>query len=229
VLESLAGQRVDGVIAACARTGDADRILEFDKNVAPVVLAVRRLPGSGLTTICADDVAGGRLAGGYLVALGHTRLVQFAGPADVQPFVDRGVGFVEAAMELGADVVDLSDRAEHPTYEEGVRMMHRLIAMSSTLPTALFAHNDPMAIGAIDALRSIGMRCPKHLSVVGYNDDPYINKFSPALSTVRTSSSEIGALAADALLRRLMGDDQLDDTFLTPTLVPRDSSRRASS
>ncbi|HTW98087.1 MAG TPA: LacI family DNA-binding transcriptional regulator, partial [Acidimicrobiales bacterium] len=111
VLDRMASHRVDGVIVGCARLGDEQRLRQFDAEVAPVVLAVRRLPGSGLPAFTADDLAGGGLAGGYLIGLGHTRLSQFEGPADVQPFLDRGSGFrAAAARHAQVEVIELPER-----------------------------------------------------------------------------------------------------------------------
>ncbi len=230
VLDGMASHRVDGVIVGCARLGDEQRLLEFDQQLAPVVLAVRRLPGSGLPAFSADDLAGGRLAAGYLLGLGHRRIAQFEGPSDVQPFLDRGSGFRHAAAQHSdVEVLELSERAEHPTYDEGRRLMHLLIAAAPPRPTGLFAHNDTMALGAISALRAAGLRCPGDMSVVGFNDIPLAFDFSPPLTTIRTESEAIGRLAAEALLARLTGGGEVGDACLAPALVPRRSTRRVAA
>ncbi|HTW97784.1 MAG TPA: LacI family DNA-binding transcriptional regulator, partial [Acidimicrobiales bacterium] len=118
--------------------------------------------------------------------------------------------------------------AEHPTYEEGARLMHLLIADGLPLPTGLFAHNDTMALGAIAALRAAGLRCPGDMSVIGFNDIPLAFNFAPALTTIRTESDAIGRAAAEALVARLVGAAAGEDLCLAPTLVPRRSTRKES-
>lgn len=226
ILDTLSGQRVDGVIVACVWRGDEALLLPFAQRAAPVVLAIRRLPGSGFPAVCADDIEGGRLAGGYLLRLGHACVAQLQGPQDVQPFADRGQGFRDAVEHAGVVVVDTNDHAVHPTYEEGVRLMSHLIATASQLPTGVFAQNDSLALGAIDALRSCGLDCPEDVSVIGFNDNPYSHRMSPALSTIRISSYEIGALASKELCRWMGGTEGSgSEVFLAPNLVPRASTR----
>jgi len=226
-LDSLAALRVDGVIAGCARIGDEDRLEEFDREVSPVVLAIRRLPGSRLSCVSADDVAGGELAARYLVGLGHLRLAQLEGPADVQPFLDRSEGFSRAlSAQRRCELLEVGERAAHPSYDEGVRLAHALIGRGEPMPTAIFAHNDTMALGAIDALHSSGLRCPQDVSVLGFNDSPLAERCTPALTTIRTPSGEIGRRAAAAVLARIRGEE-VGDQLTTPALVPRRSTARA--
>jgi LacI family transcriptional regulator len=229
ILDALAGQRVDGVIVACARRGDENVLLQFAQRIAPVVLAIRRLPGSGLPAVCADDLEGGRLAGGYLLRLRHRRLAQLQGPQDIQPFADRGLGFNRAVEDAGVVVVNTNDYAVHPTYEEGARLMNHLIATAAELPTGVFAQNDSLALGAIDALRSCGLECPNDVSIIGFNDNPYTHRMSPPLSTVRISSYEIGALASKELCHWMEGAEGLgSEVFLPPSLVARGSTKRVN-
>jgi LacI family transcriptional regulator len=81
--------------------------------------------------------------------------------------------------------------------------MERLLSRKGHRPSAVFAHNDWMAIGAIDVLRAHGLACPSDVSVIGYNDAPLSDHLSPPLSSIRYAAREIGRAAAEVALTRI--------------------------
>jgi LacI family transcriptional regulator, galactose operon repressor len=195
-IENLLTRRVDGLILTTARLGDAP-IIESVASETPIVLAIRTLPGSALPSVTSDDVAGGYLAARHLAELGHSSLTELAGPSDIQPFLDRSVGFAQAASAFNVDVVSVLERALQPTPSEGRRLMQALLDKARPLPTAVFAHSDALAIGAIAALREAGLECPDDVSIIGYNDAPLSDHLDPPLSTIRFPGDQIGRFAAD--------------------------------
>lgn len=227
VLEHLASRRVDALITSSARLGDVETLTAFAKREAPVVLVVRDLPDAGLPCVHADDRRGGELVAGYLAELGHRILVQLRGPQDMLPFIERGDGFDARAAELGLEVVDLDESASAPTYEEGQRLVVHLLAGRTPKPTAIFAHNDPMAIGALDVLVRSGLRCPEDVSIVGFNDNDFADHVEPPLSTIRIHAYEMGRRAGDLAIR-LVDDGQtsVPNVVIPPLLIPRASTRR---
>jgi len=198
----LLGRQVDGLVVMAVRSGDLDQVLGWASRV-PVVLAVRGLPGSGVPAVTHDDLGGARLAAAHLAQLGHRRVVQLPGPPDMQPFKDRDDGFAEAAAELGLEAWAVPP-ASRPVFEEGRRLMSvALRDLDGT--TAVFAHNDAMAMGAIRALRDAGLRCPDDVSVIGYNDVPMADYLDPPLTTIRLDGSDIGHQAGEAVLAAIRG------------------------
>jgi len=195
-IENLLSRRVDGFIVTTARLGDTP-VIEAVARDAPVVLAVRSLPGSALPSVTSDDVAGAYMAARHLAELGHELFAELPGPSNVQPFADRTVGFAQAANALGVGLVPVVERAIHPTPSEGGRLMEALLAQPGPRPTAVFAHSDAMAIGAIAAARNAGLRCPKDVSIIGYNDAPLVDHLDPPLTTIRFPGDQIGRFAAD--------------------------------
>lgn len=227
VLEHLASRRVDALITTSARLGDVEMLTAFAKREAPVVLAVRNLPGSGLPCVHADDRRGGELVAGYLVELGHRVLGQLRGPQDMEPFIERGDGFAATAVALGAELVEIDESASAPTYEEGQRLMVHLLAGRTPKPSAVFAHNDPMAIGALDVLVRSGLGCPGDVSLMGFNDNDFADHVDPPLSTIRIDAYEIGRRAGEFAIRLLGDADRLSsDVIVPPFLIPRSSTRR---
>ena len=198
----LLARQVDGLVVVAVRSGDLDRVLTWAARV-PVVLAVRGLPGSGVAAVTHDDLGGARLAAEHLAELGHRRVVQLPGPLDVQPFRDRYDGFAEAAAELGLEALAVPP-ASRPTFDEGRRLMG--VALEGRdRATAVFAHNDAMAMGAVRALRHAGLGCPGDVSVVGYNDVPMADCLDPPLTTIRLDGHEVGRQAGEAVLAAIRG------------------------
>lgn len=224
VLEHLVSRRVDAVITTAARTND-ERILRKIARQVPVVLAVRSLPGSNLNSVTHDDERGGGLAASHLAELGFARVAQLRGPADISSFVGRASGFVDMAKSHGIEVVETGECAAHPTLAEGRRLMELVLGSGDSLPPAVFAHNDLMAIGALQALSSAGLRCPDHVRVIGYNNTPMTEFTDPPLSTIRLPGYELGRLAAD--VAEMVTEDpyrQPVELSLPPTLVAREST-----
>jgi LacI family transcriptional regulator len=198
----LLARQVDGLVLMAARWDDLDRIIGWMSWV-PVVLAVRGLSGSGVVQVTHDDLGGGALAARHLAELGHRRVVQLPGPQDMQPFMDRHDSFAEAAAGLGLEVWAVSP-ASRPVFEEGQRLMTEALA-DGRRPTAVFAHNDAMAMGAVRALRGAGLDCPRDVSVVGYNDVPMADCFDPPLTTIRLDGDEVGRQSAEVVLAAIRG------------------------
>jgi LacI family transcriptional regulator, galactose operon repressor len=220
-LENLLSRRVDAIILTGARLGDESLLEKIAVEGVPVVLAIRALPGSVLPAVTADDFGGGQIAASYLGELGHEFVAELRGPADVQPFVDRTAGFARAAADLGLRVTG-AERAVHPTVTEGRRLMDRLLAREKPLPTAIFAQNDSMAIGALDAVKAAGLTCPSDISILGFNDVPLVDHFDPPLSTIRFPSTEIGRFAAELAVTLITDPTaEVESVTLPPTLVPR--------
>ena len=198
----LLARQVDALVMLAVRSGDRDRVAGWASRV-PVVLAVRGLPGSGVPAVTHDDLGGARLAATHLAELGHRRVVQLPGPQDMQPFKDRYDGFAEAADELGLEA-RAAPPASRPVFDEGRRLMGQALEGQGRA-TAVFAHNDAMAMGAVRALRDAGLSCPGDVSVVGYNDVPMADCFDPPLTTIRLNGYEVGRQAGEAVLAAIRG------------------------
>jgi LacI family transcriptional regulator len=198
----LLARQVDGLVVLAVRSGDLDRVVGWASRV-PVVLAVRSLPGSRVPAVTHDDLGGARLAAAHLAELGHRRVVQLPGPPDMQPFKDRDDGFTEAAASLGLEAWAVPP-ASRPDVMEGRRLMAAALERLGRT-TAVFAHNDAMAMGAVRALRDAGLGCPGDVSVIGYNDVPMADCLDPPLTTIRLHGGEIGHQAGEVVLAAIRG------------------------
>ena len=225
ICNHLVTRRVDALIVTAARDGN-HAILEKTAQQLPIVLAVRGPDDSELPAVLHDDAEGGRLALEHLADLGHRSVAQLHGPPDMSSFRRRAIGFRTAAGAVGIEVVDVDDAVRLPTVGEGWRSMTRLLTeRRDDRPTAVFAHNDTMALGAIAAMREAGLRCPEDIAVIGYNDSPLTAYTAPPLTTIRLPAYELGRLAAGLAVSLFEGHgEEGGPAPLLPKLVVRGST-----
>jgi len=222
ILDHMLSRRVDGMVVAAARSGDR-AILESAARITPVVLAGRPLEGSSLPSVVHDDHRGGRMVAEYLHDLGHRAVAQLRGPQDVGNFPRRAAGFTEFCIRAGMEEIPVPGWAAHPNAAEGERLMLAALQRRQ-LPTAVFAHNDLMALGARSAIQAHGLGVPDDISLVGYNDLPMVGRLTPPLTTIRYPSLEVGRAAGDLIMQLLGGAESRGHT-LGPELIERASTR----
>ena len=223
-LEAMRARQVDGFITATARL-DRDFIAETEGVAEPIVLVNRRLEDSSLPAVTVDDREGVRLAVEHVAALGHRRIAHLGGPQALSTGHQRYLGFVEAMAGAGLEVDERAIRFSNAfTEPEGARVCRELLDAAPDV-TAIVAGNDLLALGCYDVLAERGLRCPDDLSVVGFNDMPFADRFDPPLTTVRIPHREIGTAAADLLLERLAdGAGAPRQVLLAATFVARRST-----
>lgn len=199
--DALRARQVDGLLIGSAQRND-EAIRAADEAGMPMVLINRRDDQARLPVVMGDDANGVEQAVRHLLELGHRRIGHLAGPSRLSTGVVRTRAFRQWIFELGGDLSDnLTIECETYSVEEGARAGRKLLDSAS--PTAVIAGNDQLAVGLLDVMRERGLRCPEDVSIVGYNDMPYMDKLSPPLTTVRVPHADIGAEAARILLRRL--------------------------
>lgn len=203
LLDHFSRRRVDALITSAVRLDGAEILDRKLGGELPVVLAGRGLPDTDHNTVRHDDVAGGTLAAEHLASLGHLRVAQLTGPADIDVFLRRAQAFSEVAAAAGMEEIQPSAPGSvTPTFVEGRRLMSALLDAPDR-PTGVFAPSDVIAIGALDAISERGLRCPEDISVVGYNDLPLSRFVAPSLTTVEMPAEEIGAEAARMALQSI--------------------------
>ncbi len=171
-----------------------------------------------------DNAAGARLVADHLVSLGCKQVVHIAGAAGNIDAQERTEAFRAAMRKRGATVdVVQGDFSE----ESGEAAVEALLSSSKTID-AIFAGNDMMAIGALQALRHAGLRVPEDVAVVGFDDVPLARHVG--LTTVRVRIAELGERALDRLLSILAGEEDSGGQELhMPELVVRSTTARSVS
>lgn len=200
--DALRARQVDGYITASARR-DHPLLQALAANGWPLVLVNRATDDNALPSVVPDDRDGMRQALQHVVQLGHRQIAHLAGPFALSTGVHRYEGFVQGMESHGLEVdPGLVLMGTRYAEEEGARLCRELLASGRAF-TAVLAGNDLMALGCIDALREAGIDCPREVSVVGFNDMDWSDRFSPPLTTVRVPHQRLGTEAAGLLLERL--------------------------
>ena len=222
--DAMRARQVDGVIAATARLDPDD---DLSEDGLPVVYVLRRHVTGAVPAATADDRRGCELAVEHLAGLGHRRIAHLGGPIGTSTGRERHEGFVAAMERAGLQVeAELVRFGAAFTEPEGRRLCDELLA-SGAEATAIVAGNDLMALGCYDGLAARGMRCPVDVSVVGFNDMPFSERFNPPLTTIGVPQYEMGAAAAELLLDRMHDPGaRAREVTLPPQLVVRGSTAR---
>jgi LacI family transcriptional regulator len=189
----------------------------------------RTAHGYPFSSVSVDNEQGARAAVAHLASLGHTRIGHIAGPQEVSTGIARLRGFTDGArassLEVGQDQIVY---AAAYSVEEGVRCCAELLSRGGDL-TAIMAANDMLAVGCYTALEDLGLVCPEDISVMGFNDMPFIDRLRPPLSTIRFPHYQLGTEAAKLLMERIDGDaGPLKILYLAPELVARGSTAASS-
>jgi LacI family transcriptional regulator len=224
IFDQMRARHVDGFVLATATL--QNRILEeAAKADLPVVLMNRTARGYPFSSVSADNRAGARAAVSHIASLGHTRVGHVAGPQGISTSVARLHGFQEGMRDTGLEAhEDQVVRATAYSVEEGNRSCAELLGRRGDL-TAIVAANDLLAIGCYEALDQLGLRCPEDISVIGFNDMPFVDRLRPPLSTIRFAHHQMGIEAATLLLERIDAEGApVKILYLAPELVVRGST-----
>jgi LacI family transcriptional regulator len=220
VFEQMRARHVDGYAFATARLHSA-LLDEAAKDGLNVVLMNRISDDDTFPSVSVDNHRGARLAIEHLVNLGHRRIAYLAGPQSLSTGLNRYRGFL-AAMQQAGLTPDRVAFAEAFSIEEGQRCGRDLLAQQ---PTAIAAGNDMLAVGCYESLSEAGLSCPADVSVVGFNDMPFIDRLRPPMTTVAFPHYQLGTEAAGLLLDRLAGlASSAKSVLLSAELVVRSST-----
>ncbi|AJY73347.1 LacI family DNA-binding transcriptional regulator [Paenibacillus beijingensis] len=213
--------RVDGLILL-SPLEEGRLVSELKKRNIPYVIIDNQLPENTASSIAVDNYRGGYEAASHLLSLGHRNIAHLCGPELFLSTRERRSGFLDALKEAGMEpfAVEQGDYDIEFGYETARKWL-----ADGTLPTAVFAGDDYIAIGFMNALMEAGVRVPEQLSVVGYDDQDIASRLRPFLTTVRQPSERIGLAAADMLLRKIDGKTKRSAGLkLKPELIIRQST-----
>jgi LacI family transcriptional regulator len=225
VFDQMRARHVDGFVNATA-TLNSPILAEAAAAELPLVLMNRTAQDYPFSSVSVDNEQGVRAAVAHLVALGHTRIGHIAGPQDISTGAARLRGYQEAMRSHGLAVND--DEIVYATaytVEDGLRCGRELLEAADDL-TAVVAANDMLAVGCYGALDELGLRCPEDMSVIGFNDMPFVDRLHPPLSTVRFPHYQLGTEAARLLIERIESGEgnPVKILFLAPELITRGST-----
>ncbi|MFF2493839.1 LacI family DNA-binding transcriptional regulator [Agromyces sp. NPDC058064] len=206
-------QRVHGVLIS-PLADDLPRLQRLRERGTPVVLVDRQAHDRSFSSVAVDDIAGGRLAAEHLLGIGRRRIAFVGGPASIRQVADRLEGARRAVAEVpGASLEVIA--TESLTVLQGRAAGESIRARPATeRPDAVFAANDLLAMGVLQALVMRGdARVPGDIALIGYDDIDFAAAAVVPLSSIRQPAALIGHTAVDLLLR------EADDAGFSPEQV----------
>ena len=220
-VNSFISHQVDGIIILNAWLHNYnDPILSLSD--LPFVF-VNRLFGSCICNcVGPGDRIGAQLATQHLVDLGHRRIGYINGIQDWFEAQNRLTGFLDILEQHDLPVDEALIQQGDWGVDSGYQATQKLLALKDK-PTAIFAANDIMALGAIYAIQESGLEIPRDIAIVGYDDRDFAAWIRPSLTTIRMPSYEMGQAAARLLLEQFLGEQLEDATQIPGKLIIRHS------
>ncbi len=203
-IETLANQRVEGLILAPLRGEDVDfsYLSDLTRDRFPLV-TLGNVSNYPTSVVEAKNKEGSFEAVRYLIHAGHQRIGYFSGPSHSSHAEDRAEGYRQAFLEShlpyrSDDVVQAGSSIENG-YEAG----KRLFGQQQDHPTAVFCYNDLVAMGLINALTDLEFSVPDDVSVIGFDNIQYAAHFKVPLTTVHVPTYEMGKTAAEMIIGQI--------------------------
>ena len=205
---------LDGVIM-CASRLSRSRLLNFyQKTQLPMVLVNRYIKNSNICSILIDYEKAMIHATSHLIALRHQRIGFLAGPASSESSRIRMNGIKIAMQQEGLELHEEYCPRCFPTIEGGFQAMASLLSLKPDRPTAVLAYNDLIAIGAMRAIRSRGLRIPEDISLIGIDNIEMASHANPPLTTISPPKKQMGALAMRTIYRMNTGDYEDSEGYI---------------
>lgn len=224
-LENLQSEQLAGLILVPAPNTDLAFLLSIQSKGIPIVLFDRKIEGFQGDHIASDNFQGAFMAVEHLIDNGYKRIATIAGSQNVSSGIERLNGYREAltskGLELDQELIKFGNFDEHESYKATKALLSQ-----ATKPDAVFVANDSMTIGALHALKDLGINIPNQLAVVGFDEQPLANLLHPTLTTIEQEATALGHEALRIFLDRIQNPDRPNRTVLMPTkLNIRESSR----
>jgi LacI family transcriptional regulator len=223
----LTERHVDGVLFAReGGSNEQEHIFRIASEGKPVVIVGYHAMEFGVNSVDINNLGGGRQAADCFVEHGHQVMGCITGPFSSQAALDRLEGFRQGLEEAGLGLSRhqiVEGAFGRASYGAGYNAMKKLLEQAPNL-TGVFAHNDRMAVGAISAIREVGLKIPQDISIIGYDDTPEAEFSSPPLTTIRQPEVELGARAVQVLLRKIEDPtSELEQILMDTELIIRSS------
>jgi LacI family transcriptional regulator len=227
VVSVLRTHRMDGVLVVVApQSGVAVHLRNTLRAGTPVVCLDRVPAGLAIDSVVVDNLKGALMCTRHLVAMGHRRIGFLGGSPGLQTARDRLLGWRTALAESGIEPDPGLLREGDFRLDSGYRLAKDL-CLSRQAPTALFAANGMMGLGALKALQELGLRCPEDVALAVFDDVPSADVFRPHLTVVSQPAYQIGRRGAELLIQRLCGQIRSRKPVaivLEPELIVREST-----
>ena len=232
-LKALEATLVDGFIVSVSKeTQNVDYFKHLIDNNFPIVFFNRVCMGIEVSSVVVDDYKWAFLAVEHLIKQGCKRIVHLAGQDNLMVAVQRKQGYIDALKKANLPVDEELIIPSGVTMERGIMSAYKILEMKEA-PDAIFAINDPAAIGAMKILQKHGVRIPEDIAVVGFTESQLAMIIEPNLTSVEQPTFEMGRTAAELLLEQMKNIQ--DEKYASRTVIleaklnERESSERLQS
>ena len=219
----LRGESADGVLLPPSMQQQGALDVELDDFSMPIVCFDRRMPGDPVDTVVVNNRRGAREMTQHLIENEHHRIGLICGPESLTTSTERADGYREALQAAHLPVDEALIFMDAPRREAGYERTRQLLNRSPA-PSAIFAANNQLALGAFEYVHEHNLSVPDEVAIVAFDDAPWAKLLTPPLTTVRQPAYEMGRRAAKLLFDRI--DDPTGSPVLVtlpPTLVVRQS------
>jgi LacI family transcriptional regulator len=223
-LSVMMAERVGGLIISPAPVSDYQELDRLRQQNIPIILLDRCADGFEFDTVRVDNVQGSFMAVSHLLEQGYTRIALIGGTADLTTARERHEGY-QKALEAAGIPLDKT-LVKHGDYkkESGYRLARDLMSLREP-PQAIFAANNLMTLGTLQALQEMQVRIPQDVALVGFDDMPWSGQLCPPLTAVAQPTYDLGREAGRLLLRRMHDHDAANQSIVLQTrLIVRESS-----
>lgn len=200
-IQLLKSKQVDGIILSLS-VSNSEELDQLEKNNFPVVQIDRKISGSNSPSVTIDNILSAYNATEYLLQLGHTRLAHITGNLGTKTGQDRLQGFQSALQAYGLDGNPIYIREGNYSKDSGYLEMKALLELKQR-PTAIFAANDLMALGAYEAIFDAGLKISEEIAIIGHDDIDVASLIRPGLTTMSQPTYNLGQIAAKMLIQKI--------------------------
>jgi LacI family transcriptional regulator len=204
-VDALRARQVDGMVVVPAPGASPEHLAELVTAGVPLVLLDRAVVGVAADSVLVRNAAGARAAVAHLASLGHRRIGVVSDSPEITSSAERIQGYRQALRAAGIAPEPGLVSIGGPTRDDGEAAALRLLDRPDR-PTAVFTANNFMTVGALRAARSLSLRIPEDVALVGFDDLDWTTLVQPPVTVVRQPVADLGRVAGERLLRRLEGD-----------------------
>lgn len=224
-LELLENMHVEGIIICPSQETTNFSHLQRLKDTGMAIVFFDRAPDTDISSVVINDAASARQATNSLIDAGARRIAFLGGPNQMKQTVDRKHGYLEALHERGIGIRTELVKCHHISFNSGLTDTLELLSLPEP-PDAILATHGLLAISALQAISSRGLRIPEDVAIIGYMTDWVSEMCHPRISFVKQNLREIGSKAFRLLQDQMNGDDSVQHVVVNARLELRDSTKR---
>ncbi len=224
---ALLSQRVSGIIVSISQTTSSyDHFFVAKKRKVPIVFFDRVPDDFEANKVIINDKESAYNAVKFLIQKNYKRIAHFGGANELRISKDRCLGYKEALVDNGIEVNESLIIHGGLHEEDGYKAMEMLLKNGS-VPDAIFAVNDPVAIGAFTKIKEAGLEIPKDIALIGFSNNPITSLVDPKITTIDQHPEDMGKLTAETLIAEIEKEKTIDITetkVIKSSFVEREST-----